>query len=258
MTAHVANISLAAFPGLRHEEAAMRAIPACEAGELVEPCFGPLSASHVQLVPQCMGHLTEDLALSLKTAFEGTRMRLHANVRVLARHRFVDLSNMDDHLDWFMQAARVSRLLGAPAYSAHSGRRDSCSIDQMLANARRCADMFGCPVGVEGQYPDRNDSLLVSSWDEYRQVFDSGVPYVVDLSHLKIVAHRRRERQDTLVQEMLACERCIEVHVSDNDGTGDWHQVCAEPTWWTPLLAHINPLAVVFSEGNHLRKRPRT
>jgi hypothetical protein len=57
------------------------------------------------------------------------------------------------------------------------------------------------------------------------------------------------------VRDMLACERCIEVHVSANDGRGDWHQVCEQPPWWWPLLQYINPKAVVFSEGNHRRKR---
>jgi hypothetical protein len=81
------------------------------------------------------------------------------------------------------------------------------------------------------------------------------VPYALDLSHLHILATRTGRRETTLVAEMLACERCIEVHVSDNDGQGDWHQVCAEPPWWHPLLPHIHPHAVVFSEGNHRRAR---
>ena len=55
--------------------------------------------------------------------------------------------------------------------------------------------------------------------------------------------------------ELLACERCIEVHVSDNDGRGDWHQVCESTPWWHELLAHVHAGAVVFSEGNHRRKR---
>lgn len=54
---------------------------------------------------------------------------------------------------------------------------------------------------------------------------------------------------------MLACDRCIEVHVSDNDGSGDWHQVCQATPWWAPLLSHINNQAVVFSEGNHRQHR---
>jgi hypothetical protein len=84
---------------------------------------------------------------------------------------------------------------------------------------------------------------------------ESGVPYAIDLSHLHILACHSGVRDDALVRDMLACERCIEVHVSANDGRGDWHQICQRPPWWWPLLRHINPKAVVFSEGNHRRKR---
>ena len=247
MTGHA---SLACWPGLRHEQAAQRLLT-----DNSEPLLGTLSTAHVQLVPQSFGILTEAVVDSLLAAFPNSRFRLHANVRVLPTHRIADLSGYRSHADWFCQAARISRRLAAPAYSAHSGSRSEATLAEMLDNARRCADLFGCPVGVEGQYPAEGDPWLVSSWAEYRQMFESGLPYALDLSHLNILATRSGVRDDTLLLEMLACERCIEVHVSDNDGQCDWHQVCEQPAWWFPLLPHINPNAVVFSEGNHRRKR---
>lgn len=243
------HLSLACWPGLDYAQ-----IPGVLAHPHVEPLFGALSTTHVQLVPQTMRQFDEACADSLRQAFPGIRFRLHANVRVLPRHRMADLSTFDTDLDWFRQAAAISQRLGAPVYSAHAGYRRNASLDTVLDNARRCADLFGCPVAVEGLYPDRHDSQLVSKWAEYRALSGSGVPYALDLSHLNIVAHRYG-RNDALVADMLACERCIEVHVSDNDGSGDWHQVCAEPPWWYPMLFHINPSAVIFSEGNHRRRR---
>jgi hypothetical protein len=246
----VAHVSLACWPGLRHEQAAQGLLH-----DISEPLFGTLSTAHVQLVPQSFGILTEGVVGSLLAACPNSRFRLHANVRVLPTHRIADLSGYRSHADWFCQAAHISRRLAAPAYTAHSGSRFEATLAEMLDNARRCADLFECPVGVEGQYPAEGDPWLVSSWAEYRQMFESGVPYAIDLSHLNILATRSGVRDDTLLREMLACERCIEVHVSDNDGQGDWHQVCEQPTWWLPLLPHINPNAVIFSEGNHRRKR---
>lgn len=248
-----AHVSLACWPGLRHEQAAQRLLR-----DISEPLLGTLSTAHVQLVPQSFGILTEAVADSLLAAFPNSRFRLHANVRVLPTHRIADLSGYRSHADWFCQAARVSQRLVAPAYTAHSGSRSEASLAEMLDNARRCADLFECLVGVEGKYPTQGDPWLVSSWGEYRQVFESGVPYAIDLSHLNILATRSGVREDALLLEMLACERCIEVHVSDNDGQGDWHQVCEQPAWWFPLLPHINPKAVIFSEGNHRRKRATT
>lgn len=250
----VINVSLAAFPGMRHEQAAIHAIKEARRGRLREPVLGKIAAADVQLVPQSFGMLTDDLVDSLKAAFPDTRFRLHANVRVLPQHRFADLSGLSLHGDWFAQAARIHKRVGASAYTAHSGSRAEASMAEMLDNARRAADMFGTPVGVEGQYPVEGDTLLVSSWDEYRQLFESGVPYAVDLSHLHILACRSGSREDSLLREMLSCERYLEVHLSDNDGKGDQHQICTEPNWWLPLLSVIHPAAVVFTEGNHRRK----
>lgn len=245
-----AHVSLACWPGLRHEAAAALLHEPVE-----EPLFGRISAKHVQLVPQSLGCLDETLADALRAAHPGTRFRLHANVQVLPRRRLADLSGFALHADWFAQAARISRRLDAPAYTAHAGRRAEADLATLLDHARRCADLFGCPVGVEGHYPTPGDTWLVQSWAEYQAVFESGVPYALDLSHLHILASHTGRFETALVAEMLTCERCIEVHVSANDGRGDWHQVCAEPPWWHPLLPHIHPNAVVFSEGNHRRAR---
>lgn len=244
--------SLACWPGLGHVEAASLA----QQG-VVEPLFGTLSVAHVQVVPQSAGVFDPALAEAFRTSWPQTAWRLHANVRVLPERRVADLAGFDVHCDWFAQAARVHRALGASAYSAHPGERAQASMSRMLDHARRCADLFGCAVAVEGQYPlpgAEPHRLLVSTWAEYSSLLESDVPYAVDLSHLNILAHRSASRDTALVAELLACERCLEVHVSANDGSGDWHQVCECTPWWWPLLSRINPSAVVFSEGNHRRR----
>lgn len=245
-----AHVSLACWPGLRHDEAAQRL-----SSPPVEPCFGRLSTEHVQLVPQSLGQLDDVLVDMLRQAFPDTCFRLHANVRVLPRHVMADLSGLASHAEWFARAARISQRLNAPAYTAHAGRRSQATLGEMLDNARRCADLFGCPVGVEGHYPTLQNTWLVSSWQEYQALLESGVPYALDLSHLHIVATRSGRREETLVAEMLACERCLEIHVSSNDGRSDRHDVCAEPPWWFALLPAAHPDAVIFSEGNHRRER---
>ena len=231
------------------------AIPAARLGNLSEPLFGTLVADHVQLVPQSMGQLTEETAAAIAARYPNTRFRLHANVRVTRQHAFADLANLRAQQSWFDQAARVSKRLAAAAYTAHAGRRRDATLQTMLDNTRRVAELFDCPVGVEGQYPTKGNEWLVASWSEYQQLFESGVPYAVDLSHLNILATQSRRLEQTLVAEMLACERCLEVHVSANDGRRDSHQICEQPPWWFALLAHIHPSAVIFSEGNHRRTR---
>jgi hypothetical protein len=248
------NVSLACFAGMRQDAAARLALSGVRAGALTEPMFGAIAADHVQLVPQCLGLLTPELATCLRADYPETRFRLHANVRVLERHRFADIANLSEHVDWFAQAARISRALDAPAYSAHAGRRVDASLADALDNARRLADLFACAVAVEGMYPTADDRWLLSSWTEYAELLDSGVPFALDLSHVAILAASTGRVETTLVREMLASPACIECHVSDNDGRHDEHRVCQRSIWWESLLCELNPAAVVFTEGNHLRE----
>jgi len=240
-------LSLAAFPGLRHEEAAH----AAAGGHHEELLLGVLSTSHLQLVPQNFGVLTENLCAALQRAHPGTRFRLHANVRVLPRHQHADLSGFDLFLPWFIQAAKVHRWLRAEVYSAHAGRRREATMEQLLDNARRAADLFECPVAIEGHYPSAGDQYLVASWKEYQQLLESRLPFALDLSHLHIVATSSGRIEATLVKEMLSSDSCLEVHVSTNDGQGDQHRICADTPWWADCIASIHPHAVIFSEGNH-------
>jgi hypothetical protein len=246
-----ARISLACWPGLTHLAAAQAAMRGVS-----EPLVGDLLADHVQLAPQSADVLDEGLAEVLAKTWPSTAFRLHANVRVLPQRRLADLCTFVRDRDWFAAAARVHRVLGASAYSAHAGLRRDAGLGEMLDNARRCADLFGCDVAVEGQYPVAGDEphrFLVSTWEEYRALLDSGAPFALDLSHLNILAHRSGRREDMLVAEMLASPACLEVHISDNDGRGDAHQVLQAQPWWWTLLRHIQPEAVIFSEGNHRR-----
>lgn len=244
--------SLAAWPGMRPEVAllGLEHAPA-------DPLFGKLCLDQVQLVPQMAGRLTLEVAEKLREELPETSFRLHANVRVLPEHRLADLSSYASEQPWFMQAARVSKALGAQAYTAHAGRRANASLQQVFDNARRATDLFGCPVGVEGLYPSTRDDWLLWTWREYRQLLTAGVCFALDLSHLHILATQSGRFERGLVQELLASCYCLEVHVSHNDGDRDAHIPCpATAPWWHPLLKkaftdpdHSNG-CVIFSEGN--------
>ncbi|MFT4066710.1 hypothetical protein [Paraburkholderia sp.] len=244
-----ANVSLAAWPGLRFEEALEAAIRRPSR----EPLLGTLALDHVQLCPQNQGVLTQELAENLCRQFPQIRFRLHANVRVMPARRIADWADWSEPDPYWQTLAARSRSLRAPAYTAHAGRRDRCTLSKLFENARRATALFGCVTGIEGHYPTRNNQNLISDWHEYRTLFDSGIPYALDLSHLNIVAARTRRCELPMVREMLACERCIEVHLSGNNGTGDEHRVLEQEPWWWSLLDFIHDRAVIFSEGNQRR-----
>ncbi len=251
------NLSLACFPGMRPLEALHEAARGLEEGWLSEPALGALQMEHVQLVPQGAGVLDEETLAGIREAFPSVQPRLHANVRLSPGQPIIDLARFTSHRSWFVQAARLTRQIGAAAYSAHAGLRRDASLVEVIGYTKEACDLFGVPVALEGHYPDSSGQWLVSSWAEYQQVLEADVPFVVDLSHLNIVATQTRTLELGLTAELLASPCCIEVHVSSNDGTGDQHQVCTAPTWWNRLLGGVNPDAVLFSEGNHRWFRER-
>jgi hypothetical protein len=82
-------------------------------------------------------------------------------------------------------------------------------------------------------------------------LLESGVNYVIDLSHMQIIAQQSGKIETNLLKELLQSERCIEVHVSTNDGKKDLHHCLSETSrpWWIDLLDLANPNATIFSEG---------
>jgi len=218
-----------------------------------EPLLGQLDPAHIQLCPQNRGQLDAALCETLCERWPHTAFRPHANVRVLPRLRVFDASSdRAAAAPLFDAVADVCKRLGSPAYTLHAGYRTNATLTQMIDNVRRLQDVFPCPVGVEGLYPDAARGQLMDCWADYEHVLAAGVPLAIDLSHLHIVM-RCEGRCDDLVRALLASPTTLEVHVSANDGRRDSHDLLTVEPWWWPLRDAIHSEAIVFSEGNQLR-----
>jgi hypothetical protein len=240
--------STACFPRASLQDAVRR----IRAG-VIEPVFGPAPTDVIQIAPQFRGVLRPETAAELRALAPETQFRLHANLRVDAsRHALYDMTFRWDELVRFMRSlAEVNAVLRAPVYSVHPGRRAGSTLKTAFDNARRCADLLGIPVAIEGMYPHLRSDLawLIETWADYRALFESGVPYAIDMSHVNLLVEQTRRIEIGLLGDMLACERCVEIHVSANDGLVDSHAVVIDPPWWMPLLRKASRHAVVFTEG---------
>lgn len=217
-----------------------------------DPLLGELSTQRLQLCPQNTGCLDLDWVSRLRDLYPDIEWRLHANIRLKGSDRFIDLCDWPEQPGYFRELGRLSRALGAPAYSAHAGRRDRATVADVIDYSRALTDLFGMPVAIEGHYPVPNNAWLFSTWEEYRQLLESDAYFALDLSHLHILASHTRRIETGLILEMLACERCIEVHLSDNDGRRDQHRPLTHVPWWLPVLDLSQTSGVIFSEGRHL------
>jgi hypothetical protein len=165
---------------------------------------------------------------------------------------FTDLSNFKENQEWFLQAARVSQALNAPAYTLHAGNRSEATLDEIFNYVKEIEDLFMCDVGIEGLYPTKGDKYLISTWKEYQKLLESGLKFALDLSHLNILSSNTNVIEINLVKELLISDNCIEIHLSANDGIGDTHQKLDNQPWWFELLGQVGQNAVLFSEGNQI------
>lgn len=245
MFAQKLNISLASYPRRKFDQALIEVMRSVEI-----PVAGLVDTRHVQLCPQNFGILDVEMIECLRSLAPNMQFRLHANVRVLASRHILDVIDFapNEHPYWNVLKA-AHRATGAPVYSAHAGHKAGGSMAHLIDQAKRFSDFMGCPVAVEGHYPSRNETFLMSSWDEWERVLRADIPFVVDVSHAQIVAHLSRCRNDDLVREMLASPNCLEIHLSGNDGRSDRHCAMTGDEWWWPLLDTANPKATWFYEG---------
>ncbi|MDF1629618.1 MAG: hypothetical protein P1U78_07460 [Alcanivoracaceae bacterium] len=239
------HISLGAYGRVPH----LVAIADALADPPSDPLLGQLDTTRMQLCPQNTGALDLDWCQQLRALYPDIEWRLHANVRTRKEHGFIDLADWPEHRSYFRELAKLSDALAAPAYSAHAGKRSEASVSEVINYSRQLTDLFGIPVAIEGHYPMPDNRWLFSTWQEYQHLLESDAYYALDLSHLNIIASRTRMIETELVMEMLACERCIEVHVSHNDGQRDQHLPLVHLPWWLPVLQHNATQAVIFSEG---------
>lgn len=249
------NAATAMFPG----ETYLDAMEKLSTGYVSDAGL-PVSLSQVQLCPQNHGVLSRGMLCTLQESYPETVFRLHATCRLAVNgyRRYEASTPLHVSHAYFEEMADLSAVIHAPVYSLHAGRRSEATLAEMIQNVTLLQDIFHCPLAIEGLYPTRGETLLVSTWEEYRTLMESGLFYALDMSHLNIVSTRQREWDTGLVKALLEHPNCLEIHVSSNNGYSDAHLPLIEdalPIWW-PDLHLAGPNAVIFTESNQRARLP--
>ena len=241
----------AIFAGFTHIEAAER----IRSG-ISEPALGMLSSSKMQLCPQNRSSLNEQACFDLVSINPSTEFRIHANTSCGGLFGLHDASSdwsNPSFSAWKKQLAIACGLLGAKAYSWHAGRAVNCSLQQAIDRTMSLEQELGIVVGVEGMYPSSATPWLMSSFKDYETVMLSGASFAVDLSHWQIIACASGATETTLLKELLTHPKCMEIHLSDNDGKRDNHGKLTRKPFWFTILTQLQAKGLikadVFSEG---------
>lgn len=240
-----------AFPGSRHWEAVELV------GSMADPFLGGFDLSHMQLCPQHPSMIDEDLLDRCQEISPETRFRLHASVRVkgVGAHRIWDASNahFSDAKPYWQRIGQLMKHCDGGVYSLHAGRSEYADLQRVRDNVLRMQDDMGFPVALEGLYPDKNNTWLLSSWDDYEWLLlRSGLYFALDLSHLNILVRYSGELKSDLVNAMLSSNKCLEVHISGNNGLKDSHEVIDGREWWLDQLRGSGQNFVLFNESTIL------
>lgn len=213
----------------------------------------------IQLCPQNGACIRQPFDMAqverLRQRHPQRRFRLHANHR-LARlpALYYDASTVERHWSTcFEPLAVLHRELGADAYSLHAGRTRFTSRLELVRGVSRLEQLFGCPVAIEGMYPSSRERFHVDSVEGYRWLLESGMAMAIDVSHVHIVQCQEGGFDQGLLDALLQSERCLEVHLSHNNGRRDLHfPLPAEPPWWWASVCQAKearPSLVVLCES---------
>ena len=88
--------------------------------------------------------------MQLKAELAHIEFRLHANVHIERQHKIVDIADWPKEQAWFKQMAHLSHLLDAPVYTAHAGKRGTCSVAEVLQFTKKLRICLAYLFGIEG------------------------------------------------------------------------------------------------------------
>ncbi len=255
MIKHNVNPASSCYPGLPYENAIAHVIHR----KAKDPLIQHYQTEHVQLCPQHKNFLENASCENLTETYPKTLFRLHANVKTSPELYIFDASNnLKDNKTkrYIKQLKYLNNSLKSTAYTYHAGRRKN-SFSQMIDNVLTLQDYMKIPVGVEGLYPSNRDDWHISTLKEYEQLLSLDVFFVIDLSHLQIVAEFENTIPKDLTTALLEHKNCIEIHVSDNNLISDQHQLIATNRWWIEVLnnAKISSNNTIFIESDQRAKR---
>lgn len=210
---------------------------------------------HIQLCPQHIGFISEKSAKEFSSKYQNTNFRLHANARLFTKLKPFDAgSNLKENEEYIHNLKKISTILCSKAYSYHAPMSDFFNWWGIRDNVLRLQDFLGIPVAIEGLYPMKKKTYWDNSLKIYETFLNGDLNYALDLSHLNIAYQQMKiveQKEFTeLAIKMINDSKCLEIHISGNDGVHDKHTPITGDEWWFNVLEQLtNQNAIIFCES---------
>lgn len=222
--------------------------------EVLEVGGVKVKTEKIQLCPQTRDVMTVEVAKFLRMNWPKVDFRLHANCKMSPwLHQFDASTPWDEPWvrTYVNQMKKVQKALGASVFSWHASGHSPSNLKTAIDSTKRLSDELEVVVAIEGLYPGAHSGAVLTNEEEYEVLAKSGVPMALDLSHLYICYHQGTLKNKERIAEWLANDKCLEVHLSYNDGCRDSHASYPAgelPFGWEFLL-NCSKNASIFSES---------
>ena len=215
-----------------------------------------------------------ELAIGVKPSPDAVEVLRHyqqQGMQYRAHHAFVWIGQRSFNLAQSFDASYFERLtdwlvtMDITAYSVHAGSfspsdEPKAAYARFLKNVEQLEQLCserGIRLGVETMYPPELDSTsqyLLQNTAQVKQLLQDlpNIELVVDMAHLNIWKKETIPEKLQLLE--LACNRLLEIHISDNDSYRDSHTAITERTWWVPYAAMFPPLVPLVLESRMNRQ----
>lgn len=237
----------ACYPGLNHYQVADALL------DLKHKDYN-ISFDYLQICPQTLKPLEIQYIKNYNSYYPNAVFRLHANLRLLEKCTEFNAGHIDEN--YKKKLKQIIKLINkdfkTDAYTYHAGYQ-YVSLDKMIDNTLRLQDNLKIKVGIEGLYPDTENSFGMSNVKDYEEIMKKDVYYAIDLSHLNILQEFFKQDLYSISHTLVTHPNCIEVHISSNDGIHDKHQPVEKMEWWEPILKDIK--CPIFYESNQLKNK---
>ncbi|MBI4395987.1 MAG: sugar phosphate isomerase/epimerase [Elusimicrobia bacterium] len=245
----------------------------------IDEVFHALSETDVRFVELSGGsEYTPDPLPRLKEAQQkdGYIFSVHNYFPPPAQSFILNIASSDDEerrrsLGFAKNSMRLAGALGLDLYTIHAGYRSRLvpkgyadyfedisptdaregAVERCFASVRELCGFgrsLGIRVGVENLFPinaKKNYSIMCvpDEWDEmFRALGDlDNLGMLFDFGHLNVTCHYLGLDREAAIQHAFGKygNRIFEVHVSQNEGDFDSHDVFTRDSWMIPILKRL-------------------
>lgn len=171
-------------------------------------------------------HTTTENAFKMPVVLHDRVLYVNESNRYIeSKSRRLDYFTYKDDLDYISQFCKLNKVL---ALSLHPPKKHLMSLSKVDKRIKQIEDILGLPVYLETLYKEE---------DWYSDIESIGKSkLLVDVSHINIWTRNNKKQTEVMVNHILDNYDVGMIHLSDNNGSRDSHDLIKPEAWFNKYL----------------------